>query len=116
MRLSEIRAETKSLVVPFGAGDLKVVYRPNAYTADVADQMATTLQEAQRPDGNPRQATSAFIEMVTGLLVSWDLEDDGGEVIPIDVDRLRAEVPMPVFGRIFTELQKDMNPGEAARR
>ncbi len=110
MRLSEIRAETKSVVVPFAAGDLKVTYRPNAFTADVADSMQAAIAD-------PKQATAAFFRMVTGLLVSWDLEGDDGEVIPVsDTARLRAEVPMPVFGRIFAEFQKDANPGEAVER
>lgn len=110
MRLSEIRSETKPVVVSFAAGDLNVVYRPNAFTADVADRMATATKD-------PDQATGAFFEMISGLLVSWDLEDDAGKVIPVeDTARLRAEVPMPIFGRIFAALQEDQNPGGAARR
>lgn len=108
MKLSDIRAETKALTIPFQAGDLKVTYRPNAFTADVADKM-----QAQSEDAT--QATDSFLEMVVGILESWDLEDDAGEVVPIEKSRLRSEVPVPVFGRIFAEIQKDQTPTEQGK-
>jgi hypothetical protein len=103
MRLSEIRSETKVLTIPFQAGDLKVVYRPNAFTADIADKM-------QKQAADTTTATDSFLDMVVGIIESWDLEDDAGEIVPIDKVRLRAEVPVPVFGRIFQEIQKDQTP------
>lgn len=103
MKLSDIRSETKPLTIPFQAGDLKVVYRPNAFTADVADKM-------QAQASKPEEATDGFLNMVVAILESWDLEDEDGKVIPIDKARLRAEVPVPVFGRIFAEIQADQTP------
>jgi hypothetical protein len=105
LKLSQIRAETKPLVIPFQAGDLKVTYKPNAFTADVADKMT-----AQAADES--QATDAFLTMVIAIIDSWDLEDDEGNIVPIEMAALRREVPMPVFGRIFQEIQKDAVPDE----
>lgn len=104
MRLSQIRAETKALTIPFQAGDLNVTYRPNTFTADVADRMTAAAQETDT-------ATDSFLDTVIGILADWDLEDDNGDVIPLEKARLRAEVPVPVFGRIFQEIQRDQVPG-----
>jgi hypothetical protein len=110
MKLAQLRAESKTVLVPFQAGDLKVDYRPNTFTADAVDKINAAMQD-------PKKQTDAMFDMIGGMLLGWDLEDDDGTVIPLDdAARLRAEVPMQVFGRIFTALQEDQAPGEAATR
>jgi hypothetical protein len=110
VRLSDLRSETKAVTVHFDAGDLKVTYRPNAFTADASDKVQAAMQD-------PTQQTDAMFQMIGGMLVDWDLEDNDGNVIDLhDVAQLRAEVPMNVFGRIFMDLSEDQNPGEAPRR
>lgn len=110
MKLAQLRAESKTVAVSFQAGDLKVEYRPNSFTADAVDKINSAMQD-------PKQQTAAMFEMIGGMLLSWDLEGDDGKVIPLDDPaRLRAEVPMQVFGRIFAALQEDQAPGEAVTR
>lgn len=96
--------------MPFAAGDLKVVYRPNSMTTDAVSQITAAMSD-------PEKQTDGLFVMIAGMLESWDLEDDNGEVIPVsDEKRLRAEVPMGVFGKIFTAMRQDQNPGEANGR
>lgn len=110
MKLADIRSETRVTIIGFAAGDLKVTYRPNAFTADVADRINSAVAD-------PKQQTDAMFQMVSEVLVEWDLEGDDGQVIAVtDAARLRAEVPMQVFGRIFAGIQEDQDPGKAAAR
>lgn len=110
MKLSSIRSETKVIVVPFDSGDLKVTVRPNVYTADMADAaVAASL--------DPKTSVDAVIDQAQKLIVGWDLEDDAGHIIEID-DRpkLRAEVPVPVFNRVFLAIRDDQDPQTRAAR
>lgn len=109
MKLAELRSETKPIVVHFDAGDLKVSYRPNAFTADAMDSVQAAAADTAK-------ATDAMFQMVAGVLADWDLEGDDGTVIPLsDTARLRAEVPMGVFNRIFVAMNEDQNPEAAGK-
>ncbi len=109
VKLTDIRSETSTTLVSFASGDLKVTYRPNTFTADVADEINAAIKD-------PTKQTDAMFQMVGANLVDWDLEDDAGKVIPLDdPKRLRAEVPMAVFGRIFQQIQADQDPGKAGK-
>lgn len=109
MKLHDIRSETTDVVVSFQAGDLNVTYRPNTFTADRADAVQAAANDQSK-------ANDAMFQMVGDVLVRWDLEDDAGQVIPLDdAARLRAEVPVAVFGRIFLAIQESQNPKGTAR-
>jgi hypothetical protein len=110
MKLADLKSATKTTVISFDIGDLKVTYRPNRFTATLADQINAAMQD-------PAQQTDAMFRMVGEVLVDWDLEDDAGKIIPLDeVQRLRDEVPMQVFGLIFAGIQQDQDPGKAGGR
>ena len=110
MKLSSITAETEDVTVKFQSGDLQVSYRPHVFTADAVDQM-------QKASDDPSKQTDQMFELVRNTLARWDLEGDDGEVIPLDnIPRLRAEVPMQVFGKIWLAIQESQNPKATPRR
>jgi hypothetical protein len=110
MKLADLKSATKTTVISFDVGDLKVTYKPNAFTANLADQINAAMQD-------PAKQTDGMFRMVSEVLVDWDLEDDGGKIIPVDdIKRLRDEVPMQVFGLIFQGIQQDQDPGKADAR
>ena len=109
MKLNDIRSETAEVAVPFQSGDLHVTYRPNTFTADRSDAVQAAAKDEAK-------ATDAMFLMVGDVLVRWDLEGDDGETIPLDdPKRLRAEVPVAVFGRIFAAIGQAQNPQVTAR-
>lgn len=110
MKLSSIRSETKAIVVPFESGDLKVTIRPNVYTADMADAAADAALD-------PKTSIDSVLDQAQQVIVGWDLEGDDSKIIDMaDRERLRAEVPVQVFVRIFLAIRDDQDPQKPAAR
>lgn len=110
MKLADLKSATKTTVISFDIGDLKVTFKPNVFTANLADQINAAMAD-------PAQQTGAMFRMINEVLVDWDLEDEAGKIIPLDDDkRLKEEVPMQVFGAIFAGIQEDQDPGKADKR
>lgn len=110
MKLSSVRSETADIDVHFASGDLHVTYRPNNLTADAVDRVNDAASDSKK------QTDSLFMQ-VSEIITRWDLEDDEGQIIDLkDTAKLRAEVPMAVFGKIFLAMQEAQNPGKAPQR
>jgi hypothetical protein len=86
-RLSSVAPDEDTLIVPFGAEHLTVAYRPSLITQRLAEQMQASVDNA------------VILEALSGLLVSWDLEDNNGRPIPVTPDGLK-DVPIPVLVRV----------------
>lgn len=110
MKLSQVRAETRDIVVEFDSDVLNVTYRPNTFTVDAASEIQAAMSD-------PAKQTEGLFKMVSEMLAGWDLEDDNGEIVPLgDPARMKAEVPMPIFGKIFEAMRKDQDPSGEGRR
>lgn len=106
MKLSDLRSITKPITITFDSGTLEIGYRPNSFTADAVDQINAAMAD-------PDKQTDAVFQLIAANIATWDLEGDDGKIIPLhNVARLRAEVPMAIFNRIFSEIQDDQNPGK----
>lgn len=79
MRLSELFAEKKVLVVPVGDGELNVTYKPDAITPETLDRMSNA---ANAPG-------EAIVSTVVELVTEWDLTDDDESPYPLTFKDLR---------------------------
>ena len=80
VKISQLVTRTIEVKVPFGESAVTLV----------VDRMKRTPTYLESLD----QKTAR--EVITDLVVSWDLEDEDGQVLPLQVEAL-ADVPMDVL-------------------
>jgi len=112
LKLSDVRREERTATIDFGYGELTVTYRPNVYTPAMVSEMAAV--DTDSDNAAIRSQNQSFIRQMTELLVSWDLIDDDGEVVPIDAtDDAFLSVPFPIFRAVMVHIGEDNRPGKA---
>lgn len=124
MRISEALGGRLPLAVQFPSGAvLNIEYHPASYT--VAE-----LEALQKSERDPMR----IIEAIRRIVVSWDLTDDEGRLVPVDPpfagvakatdpesgevtvsqpmeDPLR-HIPTPVFTQIIKAVNEDQTAGK----
>lgn len=105
MKLSELFAETKVLVVAVGGGELNVTYRPDAITPETLDRMSNA---ASAPG-------EAIVSTVVELVASWDLTDDDGSIYPLTVKDVRR-LPLSFLSTVIKAITDDINPNASRRK
>lgn len=103
VRLSDLVSDTRDLAIKIAGETLNVTYRPSAYTPE--------LEDATQGNFERNRSSGAAAAMLAGLLVEWDLVDDDGEVIEIEVESLRT-VPAEVLFAILAEIIDDLQIGK----
>lgn len=101
MKVSDLRNDTKKLVIKWqgvsAEFDIEVEYRWRA----IPFGFFTRIAEA---DSEERS-----FAMLKEMLVSWNLQDDDGKVIPIEVEAVKkALVPEWLLSEIVTAIRADM--------
>lgn len=107
MRLSQLMSNEKALEVEINGDILKITYDPSAFTAEAEDRYAAQ-RETQRNIG-------AMAEALDVLLLKWDLTDDDGEPLPINVETLRT-LPGEFLGRVMEAINEDASPKQRRGR
>lgn len=90
MKLTELKAKTRQLVIPFESDSLTISYRPAAITLKIAysDDIAQVLNQ---------------------VLVGWNLEDDEGRPYPTTVEALK-NLPIEFLARVIRAILEDAAP------
>lgn len=101
MKMSEATDAPKDLDVPFGAAVLHVTYKPVDYTP-------REMEAAQES-----QDIKRVVDMIARTVVKWDLEDEDGNVIPLEQEAL-MDVRLNIFHGIFAAIAKDGAPDPQA--
>ena len=88
MRISEAQSKSREPTIDFDHGAvLYVTYRPISYTLEELDAL-TAITEAVGGDAQARRSRANRVaEMISRLVISWDLTDENEVVIdPQDID------------------------------
>lgn len=109
MKVSDLRNDTKKLVIKWqGVSEefaINVEYRWRAIPFGFFSKLAEASNEERS------------FELLKEMLVSWDLEDDDGKVIPIEAEAVKAAlVPDWLLSEIVTAIRADMLPGGDAKK
>lgn len=122
MKLSDLavdRAETSFPPYEGADGQVKITFRPKLLTPESTDRLNQSAMGNDLPmlewlAGTPEKddGDGGTIEAVEGALVSWDVEDDDGNVLPITVETLRT-LPNRFLVRLVYAMQIGSAPGEA---
>lgn len=107
VKLSAIRGEVKKLHFDLGdAGDLNIEYSGKAvkygdFEALWDQQESTTITESQK-----RKLST---ELILKAVLSWDLQTDEGEVLPITqetIEKLPLSLVLEIVGTVGKELNE----------
>jgi len=98
MRLSDITKESRKIVITFETGKLEVEYRHNAYTPETE----SIVSDTERPG-------RALAQLLSKVLIRWDLLDDSGNPYPTDLDSL-MKLPVAFMLKVFEGIANDMKP------
>ena len=93
MKLSSLLAAKKPVDVPFGDQVLKIEYRPAVLTMEFI-QGKLSQQSVE--------------EALLELIATWDLEDENGKPLPLDLESLK--LPEAVQGAIIQTATRDTYP------
>lgn len=104
IKLAALAGRTDSTDVHFQGETCTIEYRPNWMTPERQAEM-TAAQDAQ-------QTTDGFLDLVTGLIVSWDVLDDAGEPLPVTADVART-LPFSFLTAVVVAAGEATRPGEA---
>lgn len=101
--LKSILKPMETLVVPFGAENVSVTYRPQYLTPEFEEKLKALNTEDK--------ATEAFLELFCSVIVSWDLKADENDPtpIPITTEALRP-VPYDILGDVLNKVQEAVVP------
>ncbi len=105
IKLGTLTKMTKTVTHRFEELDesLTLTYRPRAYTATAESAFQDAMKE--------NRTSEAVVQMLSTMLVKWDLLGDDGEPLPFDAATLR-DVPTEILGFAITAIMEDMSVGK----
>lgn len=112
IRLTDILAEKRTIVVTTGVGDIELKYRPNAVTPQLQAQLmqtresndATTMLKVMEKVFDDWDVIGPLANPETGEIVIAD-----GEKIPLTAEFLNF-LPTTITGAMFSAAAEDMLP------
>ena len=105
MKLSEVKAITKTTTVEFLGGTVDVGYHPAAMTPAILEEVMALAKTAES-DAEDMALVGSMLEPV---LDWWDMLDDLGERIPTDKDHIK-DMPLAFLIKVLDDVQTDMRP------
>lgn len=97
--LSDLKRKKRELVLEVGEDDLNIVYDPSSITPASQDAFFQLIEKYRYG--------RALASILADRLVSWDLMDEEGNVIPITEEAL-SEVPVDVLEFIHESIIDDL--------
>lgn len=108
MKLSEVKAITKTCTVEFLGGTVDVGYHPAAMTPAILEDVMALAKTAE----TDAEDMAMVGQMLEPVLDWWDMLDDDGERIPTDKAHIR-EMPMAFLVKVLDDVQTDMRPPDS---
>ena len=108
---------THRIVIPHPDGDYWVELKKHL-THGAAERSVAALQGLEVVDGKARSKADVYrhqMERVLASIVSWNLDDDNGQVWPINQQSLRR-LPDAVFDLLFEAVDRSNAPEGKAER
>lgn len=107
-RLSELLGDESEIVVSFPAADVHITYRPSVYTRTFEAQL-NSLDTIETDE----EARDKCDDLLSQLIVSWDLTDEEDEPIRPKRGEIAEKVPA-MFLLLFVRRLVDTIAGEVA--
>lgn len=104
IKLAALSGVTAHTQFPFQGETVNIEYRPNYMTPE----REAVLSAAEASGG-----ADGFIDLVVGMLVSWDVLDDSGTPLPVTTEVVRT-LPFSFLTAALTAAGEASAPGEAA--
>lgn len=101
IRITDLVAGKRTIAIEFEAGTLNVTYDPSAITADNEREEAM-----MRLRGMP---INGIAQSLVKVIVEWDLQDDKGKPVPIDLEAL-TPLGYDVLAYLMRSINEDFRP------
>lgn len=101
LRLSQLRADMRSVTLDIEGESLTITYRPSAITPEAEDQLRDLSGQA-RPG-------AALAELLANLIAGWDLFGDDEQPLPITPETLRR-LPTAFLASAMQAIAEDIRP------
>ena len=101
VRVSALITDRKTTGIDFDGETLSVTYRPSAINA--------AQEERELADKATGHVVLAVNKSLAEMIVSWDLQDDEGNPLPVDEETLRP-LGIDVVQRIYNGIIRDALP------
>lgn len=72
----------------------------------------TVYREMQEAIGSDSDGLAVAVHNVARLVQSWTLVDDNGDMLPITVEFIEANIPMTIIGAINSKIMSASAPNE----
>lgn len=105
MKLEDFRKSTKKLKIDLDEGEIWVEYVPRCYTARY-ELLLMGLDEAKSP-------AQDLCKALKSVLVGWDIVDENGQVLPVEMDNLE-QLPVEVVIQILKAIRDDIRPNSTS--
>ncbi len=105
VRISSLVANKRTITISVGDNALNITYRPGGITPETEDRLRGYADE--------QRGGAALVALLADCLVEWDLLDDKGKPLPVNVETLRR-LPVVFLGRIATAMTEDMRPNSTS--
>lgn len=94
--------------------ELTITYDAFAFTTKVYARMADLQANLSDPEAVEGQDFEDLCELIAGILISWDVTDDAGEMVPPTKERL-MDLPFPFLMEVSSHFREEAeeNPTNA---
>lgn len=104
IRLSDVKNNSRNVVVPFGEYEVNVKYRPQAMTAVEEDVFQKMLTD--------ESYVNACVQLILDIVIEWDVLDDDDQPLLITAEICRETLPVRFLREIVKVVMSDMYPKE----
>jgi len=104
VRLSHVRSNRRTFVLTLDGEEMKVTYRPAAYTP--------ALEAGMRAATDTPWQAEELAKFVASLVEEWELLDDDGSQLDASVEVCQT-LPVTFLAAVVGGIGEDMKPGEA---
>lgn len=116
-KFTDLAKKTKPGTLDLGDGDvIQFTFRPALLTPNFVHNLSM-FDEARMSAASAAEADEVIqdaSEQVVKVIATWDvLDEDGTTPFPLDVERLRADIPVQVQVALLMQCTREMQPGEA---
>ena len=106
IRMAALSGRTQSTSFTFQDEPVQITYRPNYMTPERQSIMAAATEA--------KAATEGFVELVVGMIVSWDVLDEHDEPVAVTAEFVR-QLPYSFLAAAVMAAGEAMQPGEAGK-
>lgn len=105
--LSDLARDTRKIEIEWDGETMGLTYRPGEYTPEMESAFVESL--------NSNLPGNAFARILSKLIVSWEMLDDGGQEVPHDYETL-AQIYTVFLTHVFNAITEDQTSAREDRK